>query len=121
MSSKLYVIAGTLILTMCWAIASGQPARRQSPPALGQNVVLNIIRHEDERRWDEELKRLLANKDAKVRQRAALAAGRIGDERAVPVLTELLLTDRDPGVRDMAAGILEDRRAGRSIINSSIR
>jgi cyclophilin family peptidyl-prolyl cis-trans isomerase/HEAT repeat protein len=121
MSSKLYVIAGALILTMCSANASGQPARRQSPPALAQNAVLNIIRHEDERRWDEELKSLLANKDAKVRQRAALAAGRIGDERAVPVLTELLLTDRDAGVRDMAAfglGESESPGAAYALVNS---
>jgi cyclophilin family peptidyl-prolyl cis-trans isomerase/HEAT repeat protein len=103
MSSKLHVLASALILVLCWAVVSGQSARRQSPPALPRNVVLNIIRHEDERRWDEELKSLLANEDANVRKRAALAAGRIGDERAVPVLTEMLLTDRDTAVRDIAA------------------
>jgi len=103
MSSKFHVVAGILILTICCAVAAGQPARRQSPPTIPKDDLLNIIRHEDERRWDEELKTLLANEDARVRQRAALAAGRIGDERAVPQLTEMLLTDRDTAVRDMAA------------------
>ena len=103
MSSRLLVLVGILILTSCWAVAAGQPARRQSPPAIPADVLLNIIRHEDERRWDEELKTLLANEDAQVRKRAALAAGRIGDERAVPVLAEMLLTDRDATVRDIAA------------------
>jgi cyclophilin family peptidyl-prolyl cis-trans isomerase/HEAT repeat protein len=89
---------------MWWAVAQGQPARRrQSPPAISENVLLNIIRHEDERRWDDELKRLLADADAQVRKRAALAAGRIGDPRAVPDLADMLLTDRDTAVRDMAA------------------
>jgi cyclophilin family peptidyl-prolyl cis-trans isomerase/HEAT repeat protein len=104
MNSKLHVALSILVLTMCWAAAAGQPARRrQSSPASSENVLLDIIRHEDERRWDDELKRLLANANAEVRKRAALAAGRIGDERAVPDLADMLLTDRDTAVRDMAA------------------
>src|SRR5215471_10175537 len=103
MHSKLIFILSILILTICWATASGQPARQRLSSSTAGNVLLNIIRHEDERRWDEELKTLLASEDAKVRQRTALAAGRIGDERAVPVLAEMLLSDRDNSVRDMAA------------------
>ena len=61
------------------------------------------MRHEDERLWDDRLNALLADNNPKVRKRAALAAGRIGDERAVPVLAEMLLTDRDMDVRQMAA------------------
>lgn len=61
------------------------------------------MRAEDERRWDDNLKSLLADRDAKVRKRAALAAGRIGDERALPALAELLRSDPDPDVRQMAA------------------
>ncbi len=66
-------------------------------------VLLQIIRAEDERRWDDTLTKLLANQDAQVRKRAALAAGRIGNEGAVPVLAEMLLTDRDNDARQMAA------------------
>src|SRR5438874_330426 len=92
-----------VLLTLC-AHASSQPKRRSSASTnLQTNILLNIIRHEDERRWDDQLKTLLADSNPKVRQRASLAAGRIGDEGAVPVLTEMLLTDRDADVRQMAA------------------
>ena len=65
--------------------------------------MLRIVRAEDERRWDNDLGPLLFNTDARVRRRAALAAGRIGDERSVSALLSLLQTDRDAGVRAMAA------------------
>jgi cyclophilin family peptidyl-prolyl cis-trans isomerase len=79
--------------------------------ALPANTLLTIIRHEDERRWDDQLKSLLADPNARVRQRAALAAGRIGDDRAVPVLTEILLGDHDAAVREMAAFALGEIEA----------
>jgi cyclophilin family peptidyl-prolyl cis-trans isomerase/HEAT repeat protein len=72
-------------------------------PAVPPGVLLKIIRHEDERRWDTELSTLVADKDARVRKRAALAAGRIGDERAVPVLIDVLRSDQPGDVRQMAA------------------
>jgi cyclophilin family peptidyl-prolyl cis-trans isomerase/HEAT repeat protein len=103
-NTRLYLPILGLVLAISSTIAVGQPTRRkQSTPEVSSVVLLNIIRHEDERRWDDELKNLLANEDAKVRKRATLAAGRIGDERAVPLLSEMLLTDKDAAVRDMAA------------------
>jgi cyclophilin family peptidyl-prolyl cis-trans isomerase/HEAT repeat protein len=65
-------------------------------------VLLRITQAEDERRWDDELRELLEDRDAAVRKRAALAAGRIGDERSVPALTSLL-KDPNADVRAMAA------------------
>ena len=65
--------------------------------------MLGIVRAEDERRWDDKLAALLSDRDARVRRRAALAAGRIGDERAVSFLNTLLQTDTDSSVRGMAA------------------
>src|ERR1051325_768132 len=92
------------LLAVFCGTAAAQPARRpQAPAAISNNVLLSIIRHEDGRRWDDQLKELLADSDPNVRTRAALAAGRIGDDRAVPILTDMLLADKDSSVRDMAA------------------
>jgi cyclophilin family peptidyl-prolyl cis-trans isomerase/HEAT repeat protein len=77
-----------------------------------QSVLLQIIRAEDERRWDDGLKALLASTDPKVRKRAVLAAGRIGNEGAVPVLAEMLLQDRDTDVRQMTAFALGEIESG---------
>ena len=65
-------------------------------------LLLRVIRAEDERRWDNTLLTLLGDKDPAIRSRAALAVGRIGNERAIPALMALL-GDKDQGVRAMAA------------------
>jgi cyclophilin family peptidyl-prolyl cis-trans isomerase/HEAT repeat protein len=67
------------------------------------STLLKIIRYEDQRNWNDELKTLLTDPDVHVRKRAALAAGRIGEQAAVPSLSEMLLTDRDVDVREMSA------------------
>ena len=54
------------------------------------DVLVQIVRAEDERRFDATLENLLKNPDAKIRERTALAAGRIGDERAIPALVNVL-------------------------------
>jgi len=66
------------------------------------DVSLRILKAEDERRWDTDLKELLANPSARIRKRAALAAGRIGDEDSVATLAGLL-KDAETDVRAMAA------------------
>ena len=74
-----------------------------SATAVAQSdVSIRIMKAEDERRWDTDLKQLLASPDAAIRKRAALAAGRIGDEDSVAALTGLL-QDKDTDVRAMAA------------------
>lgn len=50
-----------------------------------------------------DLVRWLADPDARVRRRAALAAGRVGLAEASPALQRLLAADPDPEVRQMAA------------------
>src|SRR5580765_2335461 len=89
-------------LTLSLVTAFGQRPRAAASlsPA---NTLLKIIRYEDQRNWNDELKALLTDQDAHVRQRATLAAGRIGEQAAVPLLAEMLLTDRDDDVRRMAA------------------
>jgi len=66
-------------------------------------IMLRIIRAEDERRWNDDLASLLRDQDTRLRKRAALALGRIGDERALPALSESLQTDKDGDVRQMSA------------------
>jgi cyclophilin family peptidyl-prolyl cis-trans isomerase/HEAT repeat protein len=49
------------------------------------------------------LQELLAHRNAAIRKRAVLAAGRIGNEDSLPQVGKLLQDDSDPGVRAMAA------------------
>lgn len=76
---------------------------RPSVSSVPRDILLRVVRAEDERRWDTDLNSLLSDKSPSVRERAALAAGRIGDEREVPALISLLQKDQDEGVRAMAA------------------
>ena len=78
-------------------------ARPTARARIPDELMLRILRAEDERRWDVTLGSLLLDRNPRVRQRGALAAGRVGDERALPVLITLLQTDRDASVRAMAA------------------
>lgn len=66
-------------------------------------TLVQISRAEDELRFDKTLEDLMKNSDAKIRTRAALAAGRIGNASAIPALTNLLENDKDEEVRVMAA------------------
>jgi HEAT repeat protein len=77
-----------------------------SVTALAQtSVLLRIVKAEDERRWDTDLKKLLTSPNPAIRKRAALAAGRIGNEDSVSALAGLLDDantgrSRDGGIRD---------------------
>ena len=68
-----------------------------------RNLLIRLIRAEDERRWDNDVRELLSARSAVVRTRAALAAGRIGDEKSVADLIILLRQDDESNVRAMAA------------------
>jgi len=76
--------------------------RSTSQPVVPRNLLFRIIQAEDERRWDDDLRALLTHNNVAVRSRAALAAGRIGKESAVPDLLKLLDTD-SLEIRAMAA------------------
>jgi cyclophilin family peptidyl-prolyl cis-trans isomerase len=89
--------------------------KRPVPPP----TLLQIVKAEDERRWDDVLRNLLSDANPAIRIRAALAAGRIGDEDAVSALTPLLEKDADVSVRAMAAfalGEIESETAANSLI-----
>lgn len=84
-------------------------ATAQTPPSavflqtIPNPILVRIIRAEDECRWDQDLARLLTNRNPLIRSRASLAAGRIGEERAVPSLADLLKNERNPDVTAMVA------------------
>jgi HEAT repeat protein len=79
---------------------------------------VQIVRAEDERRFDRTLEDLMKSKDERIRTRAALAAGRIGDEKAISALANLLENDSE-NVRSMAAfalGEIESVKAAAAIL-----
>ena len=68
-----------------------------------KNTFIRIMKAEDELRFDETLEKILETGNPFERERAALAAGRIGDEDAVPLLVKLLENDPSAKVRINAA------------------
>ena len=90
------------------------PTSEPSPPSAATASLAEaepgLVALEDRRAFEAStLEAAAASPDAAVRARAALAAGRIGDERASGVLSGLL-ADRASDVREsaaFAAGILE--------------
>jgi cyclophilin family peptidyl-prolyl cis-trans isomerase/HEAT repeat protein len=121
-TNRLLSRAGIAALTTC-ALLLVSPAnvlpqsraRGLHNPTSGDPVpkllLLRILRAEDERRWDDDLRSLFSARNAAVRSRAALAAGRIGDEDAVGDLIKLLQRDDEPYVRAMAAFALGEAEA----------
>ncbi|MGI8848552.1 MAG: HEAT repeat domain-containing protein, partial [Pyrinomonadaceae bacterium] len=66
-------------------------------------VLAQISKAEDELRFDKTLEDLMKSGDTKIRERAALAAGRIGNKIAIPALTKILESDADVSARVTAA------------------
>src|ERR1041385_2695299 len=98
------VYAVLISLALCPSIVA---QTRPVPPS----TLLQIIKAEDERRWDDTLRNLLSSPNASIRNRAALAAGRIGNEDSVSALTPLLEKDADVSVRAMAAFALGESQS----------
>jgi cyclophilin family peptidyl-prolyl cis-trans isomerase/HEAT repeat protein len=103
----------SLIVFTVGAAADGRMKR--SGAAIPPNIHARIIQLEDERNLNgDELTGLLKHASAAVRERAALAIGRIGDKRGADALIELFNQDQDINVRAMAAfalGEMEDAKA----------
>ena len=82
-------------------------------------TLLTIVKAEDERRWDGDLRSLLASSNPTVRGRAALAAGRIGNEGALAELSKMVAQDRDATVRAWAAfaiGEVESEKGANALL-----
>ena len=102
----------TCILVFTSVASAQHRGKRILPQSIPPTTLLLITKAEDQRRWDDELRNLLSSPNAAVRRRAALAAGRIGNEESVPSLTDLLEKDAEPGVRSMAAFALGEIESG---------
>ncbi|MFN6202219.1 MAG: peptidylprolyl isomerase [Acidobacteriota bacterium] len=91
------------------------PRQPRLPINLPINLHARILQLEDERNLNgAELTDLLRSNSPMVRERVALALGRIGDRRATPLLLEAIERERVDAVRRMivfALGELEDPRA----------
>lgn len=96
-----------LVFTSLTSVSAQDRGRKLQNPtvvtSVPKNLLLQIVRAEDERRWDDDLRGLLSARAAVVRTRAAVAAGRIGNEAAVADLLPLLQHDDEPSVRAMTA------------------
>ena len=95
-----------LLLVLPGAVAQKRQQILQNPTSgdpVPRPLLRRVVRAEDERRWDDDLRSLFRARNANVRSRAALAAGRIGNEAAVADLIELLRHDDETDVRAMAA------------------
>ncbi len=103
----LFVLISTLCIT----------AYGQIPPS----VSLQIIKAEDARHYSPGLQNLMFHRDPAVRKRAALGAGRIGNEAAIGTLANLLEKDASIEVRAMAAfalGEIESVKGSDAILKS---
>lgn len=84
-------------------------------------TLVKIVKAEDARGYDNVLEDLLRSPDPKIRSRAALAAGRIGDEKAVAGLAAILSDDKSQDVRATAAfalGEIESINAADAILKT---
>jgi cyclophilin family peptidyl-prolyl cis-trans isomerase/HEAT repeat protein len=91
-----------------------------APAQVPANAAIQILKAEDARRFDKSLEALLASPNADIRTRAALAAGRIGDEAAVAPLAALAANDASEKTRAMAAfalGEIESAKGAGPILN----
>lgn len=105
-ATRAFAACAVLIFLSAGVSAQNRERKLQNPTvftSVPQQILLQIVRAEDERRWDNNLRGLLSARSAVVRKRAALAAGRIGDDKAVADLVALFQHDDEPEVREMAA------------------
>src|SRR5690349_21575426 len=107
-------IVHALLIFVAFSVSISAQKRPVPAPTL-----LQIVKAEDERRWDDVLRNLLSSSNPSIRLRAALAVGRIGNEDSVSALTPLLEKDADANVRAMAAfalGEIESETAANALI-----
>jgi cyclophilin family peptidyl-prolyl cis-trans isomerase/HEAT repeat protein len=121
---RLSLVAGVTLLNAC---ASGQPppvkADAKAPVVLVFAQKMRwILQLEDQRQLrggGGDLVALLADPEARIRRRAALALGRVKLSEAIPALTSILQSEPDVEVKQMAAfamGLIGDSAAAPALI-----
>jgi cyclophilin family peptidyl-prolyl cis-trans isomerase/HEAT repeat protein len=113
-----------ILICLCLAGVVGASVNAQSKRAgavSASAIYARIIQLEDERNLNgDELTGLLKHRSLAVRERAALAIGRIGDKRGVEALIAAMRADEDQSVRAMAAfalGETEDEQAAAALLD----
>ncbi len=85
-----------------------------------KRTFIRIVKAEDELRFDEVLEGIIEKGNPLERERAALAAGRIGDEAAIPFLVKITENDRSKKVRETAVfalGEIESIKGADAVLN----
>ena len=100
---SLFPIVLVPLLFTTAGLALGQDRASSASKLVPRSVHIQILQAEDERRWDAKLSKLFSDENSDVRARAVLAAGRIGDDKAIESLSALLRDDKNESVRAMAA------------------
>ncbi len=104
------ILTAATFIFLCTSLAAAQ---------VPTDILQKIVKAEDARGYDKALEDLFHSPVPAVRKRAALAAGRIGDEKAVAGLAALLTGDKSSAVRAMAAfalGEIESIKAADAIL-----
>ena len=87
-----------------WILVTLIGGCRPAANGISPDVLVYILEAEDTRQWDgAAMETHLSSNDPDIRARAALAAGRIGDDVAAPRLAELLSKDASEAVMATAA------------------
>ena len=112
-----WVIGLSLLWPGCGPKAAPIATNATPPPTVFEQKMRWILQLEDQRQLrggGGDLLTLLGDQEARIRRRAALAAGRVKLPEAIPALTTTLQNESDPEVRQMAAfamGLIGDGSA----------
>lgn len=113
MIRKTFALVTCLVALAVYTSTFAQP-RRGGSRNIPVSTLVQIVKAEDTRHWNDNLRRLLSNRNTAVRARAALAAGRIGNDGAVQDLATLL-KDQDSYVAAMAAFALGEIESPKAV------
>ena len=120
--SRLCLLWPCLLLISCGPKAAAPVADPTPPPTVFEQKMRWILQLEDERQLrggGGDLLTLVRDPEARVRRRAALAAGRVKLPEAIAALTTTLQSDSDAEVRQMAAfamGLIGDAGAAPALL-----